>query len=293
METQLLEAFVAVANAGSFSVAAENIHLTQPAVSKRIARLEEQLDCRLFDRIGRNINLTEGGAALLPRALYLLQELDDTKQYIHDLSGIVAGKLRLAISHHIGLHRLPPVLKAFASKHPEVALDVDFMDSEIAYEEIRQGNFELAVITLAPVDHPEILSFPIWRDPFELVCARDHPLARSNVIEVNDLISHAAILPGLNTYTGQFIKELFDHKNTSLKATVVTNYLETIKMMVSVGLGWSMLPTTMIDDALTTFKCENLTLERRLGFIHHRDKTPSNASAAFIKLLQSYADPAA
>ena len=72
MDTQLFEAFIAVAESGSFSVAAERVHLTQPAVSKRIAQLEQQLDCRLFDRIARNISLTEAGAALLPKASRLV-----------------------------------------------------------------------------------------------------------------------------------------------------------------------------------------------------------------------------
>lgn len=290
METQLLEAFVAVVEAGSFSEAAEKIHLTQPAVSKRIALLEDQLNCKLFDRIGRNINLTEAGTALLPRARHLLQELLDTKQHIQDLSGKVSGHLRLAISHHIGLHRLPPVLKAFNAAHSDVALAIDFMDSEVAYEAVRQGHFELAVITLAPIDHPRILATPIWRDPLSLVAANDHPLTKLGKLNINQLCTHPAILPDLNTYTGKMIKQFFDHNGKVLKATMATNYLETIKMMVSVGLGWSMLPATMLDQSVSALDCTQLQLERQLGLIHHRDKTLSNAAQAFIRLLKVDSD---
>ena len=290
METQLLEAFVAVVEAGSFSEAAEQIHLTQPAVSKRIALLEEQLDCRLFDRISRTVNLTEAGMALLPRAQGLLQQLLETKQHIQDLSGSVSGKLRLAISHHIGLHRLPPVLKAFNAAHANVALEIDFMDSEIAYEAIRQGHFELAIITLAPEDHPKILASPIWTDPLRLVAAPDHPLTAIEKVTVGELCSHAAILPGLNTYTGKMIKQFFEQSGKQLNATMATNYLETLKMMVSVGLGWSMLPATMIDQSITALDCRQLSIERQLGLIHHRDKTLSNAAKAFIALLKANSD---
>ena len=94
-----------VAETGSFSLAAEKLHLTQPAVSKRVALLEEQLGTGLFDRIGRNISLTEAGQALLPHALAVQRELDAAQQSVRDLSGAVAGELRLATSHHIGLHR--------------------------------------------------------------------------------------------------------------------------------------------------------------------------------------------
>lgn len=292
METQLLEAFIAVVETGSFSDAAAQIHLTQPAVSKRIALLEEQLDCRLFDRIGRQVNLTEAGAALLPRAQHLLQALADTRQHIHDLSGSVSGQLRLAISHHIGLHRLPPVLKAFAARHSEVTLAIDFMDSEVAYEAIRQGRFELAVVTLAPDEHPRIVATPIWRDPLCLVAAPDHALTGSGKITLTRLCQHPAILPGMNTYTGRMIKRIFDQQDKTLTATMATNYLETVKMMVSVGLGWSLLPRTMLDASLAKLDSPTIKLERRLGLIHHRDKSLSNAAGAFIALLHQHSDTA-
>jgi len=80
MATQLLEAFVAVAETGSFSTAAERVHITQPAISKRIAQLEDTLGCRLFDRISRTIYLTEAGRALLPRAERILRELAATRE---------------------------------------------------------------------------------------------------------------------------------------------------------------------------------------------------------------------
>ena len=150
MDTQNLKAFLLVAESGSFSQAAELLHLTQPAVSKRIALLEEQLGTGLFDRIGRNISLTEAGHALLPHARAVQSELEAARQSVRDLSGDVAGQLRLATSHHIGLHRLPPVLSEFSKAFAAVHIDIDFMDSEQAYELIMQGKAELAIVTLAP-----------------------------------------------------------------------------------------------------------------------------------------------
>ncbi len=126
------------------------MHLTQPAVSKRVAQLEEQLNAALFDRIGRTISMTEAGAALLPHARAVLLELQAAQQSVRDLAGEVQGTLRLATSHHIGLHRLPPVLSYFSKAYPAVQLDIDFMDSEQAYELTLRGEVELAVVTLAP-----------------------------------------------------------------------------------------------------------------------------------------------
>ena len=288
MDTQLLEAFIAVAETGSFSGAAERVHITQPAISKRIAQLEDHLGCRLFDRISRTSYLTEAGRALLPRAERILVELRETRQAIRDLSGHISGSLRLAISHHIGLHRLPPVLRQFVSTNPGVNLEIEFMDSEIAYEGVLHGRFEIGVITLAPEEHPRILSQVIWPDPLVLMAADDHPLARLPRVDIQTLQHYPAILPGLETYTGRMIKQLFADNGLALNATMATNYLETIKMLMSVGLGWSMLPQSMEDEGIATLNCNQLSLTRTLGYIHHRDKTLSNAGQAFIDLLGSY-----
>jgi len=292
MDTQLLEAFIAAAKAGSFSDAAEKIHLTQPAVSKRIALLEQQLDCRLFDRIARSVTLTEAGEALLPRANHILREIADTTQAINDLSGDISGRLRLAISHHIGLHRLPPILKQFAQSYPEVTIDVDFMDSEKAYEGILQGRFEVAAITLAPEAHPKIEAKTIWPDPLVFMVSEDHPFLSKNktLKETNptldDLRDHPAILPGLGTYTGRMTRALFEQQNVPLPPTMTTNYLETIKMMVSIGLGWSLLPESMLEPGIRTIEIPGIHIQRELGYIHHREKSLSNAAKAFIHLLQ-------
>ena len=113
MDTNNLTAFLAIVDSGSFSIAAEKLFLTQPAVSKRIASLEEQLNTPLFDRSGRTVNLNEAGRTLLPKARKMLELLNDTRQEITNLSGQVKGPLSIATSHHIGLRRLPEVLKAF------------------------------------------------------------------------------------------------------------------------------------------------------------------------------------
>lgn len=287
MDTSLLEAFVHVTENSSFSLAADQLHLTQSAVSKRIALLEEQLDRKLFDRIARTVSLTEAGSALLPRARAILAELALTRQVIADLNGSVSGRLRLAISHHIGLRRLPPVLKRYAALHPQVSIDVAFMDSEQAYQSVLQGGHELAVITLAPTTNTKIVAGTIWSDPMAFVAAPDHSLGAPGKIQLADLQHYPAILPGLNTYTGHIVDKLFRSRSLTLNISMTTNYLETIKAMVAIGLGWSLLPRTMIDDELGVINLPNIQLTRKLGYIHHREKTLSNAAQAFINLLSN------
>ena len=303
MDTQALQAFLAIGETGSFSHAGERLHLTQPAVSKRIAALEEQLDCKLFDRVGRAVSLTEAGRALLPGARRILGDVADTLRDIQELGGRVGGRLSLGISHQIGLHRLPPVLKAFSRRYPEVRLDIDFLDSEQVCEQVAQGQLELGVITLAPDAPAPLQQFTVWQDRLLICTAPDHPLALARqadggipgdalpAISLLELSAHRAILPGLTTYTGQIIKRLFQAADLPLDVGMSTHYLETIKMMVSIGLGWSVLPTTLIDSSLRPFSITGHQLHRDLGCVRHERRSLSNAGRAFIEQLRAIPGP--
>ena len=287
MDLANLNAFIAIAETGSFSLAGERLHLTQPAVSKRIAGLEQQLKVRLFDRLGREIGLTEAGRALLPRAYQILGVLDDTRRALTNLSGEISGRLTLATSHHIGLHRLPPLLRAFTRSHPEVALDIQFLDSEVAYEEVLHGRAELAVITLAPETRDPVRAAMVWDDPLDFVAAPEHPLARSGSISLADVARHPAVFPGGNTFTHHIVRRLFEREGLTPNIGMSTNYLETIKMMVSIGIAWSVLPRTMLDDQVARLPLPGIQLDRQLGYILHSERTLSNAARAFMALLDN------
>ena len=290
MDLATLNAFIAIAELGSFSEAAERLHLTQPAVSKRIASLEQQLNVRLFDRLGREVSLTEAGRALLPRAYQILNVLDDTRRALTNLNGEISGRLTLATSHHIGLHRLPPLLRAFTRAHPQVALDIQFLDSEVAYEEVLHGRAELAVITLAPETREPVHAVAVWDDPLDFVAAPEHPLARSQAISLADVAHHPAVFPGGNTFTHHIVRRLFEAQGLTPNIAMSTNYLETIKMMVSIGLAWSVLPRTMLDDQVARLPLPGIQLSRQLGYISHTERTLSNAARAFMTLLDSQRD---
>lgn len=287
MDIDALRAFAAVAEQASFSRAADQIHLTQPAVSKRVAALEGELNTRLFDRIGRRVILTEAGNALLPGARRILEELGDLRRRVDNLSQEVRGRLSLATSHHIGLHRLPPVLRAYTARYPEVELDLHFMDSEAACAAIEHGDLELAVVTLPQSPAPALSIAEIWADPLILVAGRGHPLAGiGRPLTAEDLTRHPAILPAVGTFTREIVIKALGDSASNLDVVLETNYMETIKMMVSIGLGWSALPLTMLSDDLVTLSLPGLGIQRRLGSVRHRERTLSNAGNALLEMLR-------
>jgi DNA-binding transcriptional LysR family regulator len=290
MEWNDLRAFVAVAETGSFSRAAGQLNLTQPAVTKRIQALESHLGTRLFDRAGKKTYLTDAGELLMPRAREVLHHVQDTRTLLQNLNGRIDGRLRLATSHHAGLHRLAPVLHDYSRRYAGVRLDIRFVDSEVAHDLVRGAEVDLAVVTLDPAGSPDLCYQRLWHDPLRFVVSRDHSLFAEHAIGLERLSTFEAILPGSGTFTGRIIDERFRAAGVKLGATLSTNYLETIGMLVEIGLGWSVLPETMIHDPIVVLPVTTASLSRTLGCVTHPGRTLPNAAHAFIDVALKFAD---
>ncbi|MCB1759885.1 MAG: LysR family transcriptional regulator [Gammaproteobacteria bacterium] len=291
MELNDLKAFIAVAESGSFSRAADQLFITQPAVSKRIASLEEKLATRLFDRIGRSVSLTETGRHLRDRASRILREVEDLQRSVSELDGEVAGTLTMATSHHIGLRRLPPVLKAYNQAYGRVKLDIRFMDSEEACLAVEQGSLELAIVTLPPNPAATLRLREIWRDHLCFVAAEDHPLTKLSRVTPEDLVRYPALLASWGTYTREILERALKPTQLRLQIGMTTNYLETLKMLASIGLGWSLLPKTMTGDGdLRILPLGDIRLTRRLGVVYHHGHTLSNSAQAMLDTCLRFAE---
>ena len=284
MELEQLKAFVAIADHGSFSAAAQALFLTQPAVSKRLAALEEEWEVKLFDRVGRQARLSSAGSSLLPKARELLLQAQDLKHLASHLQQQVRGPLLLGTSHHIGLHRLPPLLKRYRSQYPEVALDIRFLDSEAGCRAVEKGELELAVVTLPPQTSPRLRSRLLWHDPLLFVASREHPLAGQKHISLPELVRFPAVLPAGTTFTRGILEQALNAQQCYIRVSMSTNYMETLKMLADINLGWSLLPATMVDDSLCVLDLP-LSLERQLGIVTHRKRSLSNPARALLELL--------
>lgn len=301
MDTTSLYTFLTVAQLGSFTEAAEKLYVSQSAVSKRVAALEQELNSRLLDRIGKQVLLTDAGKVLAARTRTLLAEIEDTRREIHNLSANIAGRLSVGTSHHIGLHRLPKVLQKYTAQYPAVELDLQFMNSEQVCDAVKSGDLELGVITL-PLQPMEHLSLQlIWEDALEFVVGPTHPLIKSgkaNLIRRNlvqcgleDLAKYGAILPSRGTFTREIVDEVFSRHKLPLETKMRTNYLETIKMLISVGLGWSVLPRKMLTDSeVLTVQVPRIHISRKLGVVWHSSRTLSNAAKQFLAQLEHHGD---
>ncbi|MES1940602.1 LysR family transcriptional regulator [Salinisphaera sp. T5B8] len=293
MQTEAIQAFVSVCDRGSFQAAAEALHLSQPTISKRLAALETRLGHELFDRVGRGVALTEAGRAYLPHARELLAVIQDGARALDNLHADTAGPLRLALSHHVGLHRMPEVLRAYIARYPNVAPEIAFVDSEAACRSVVNGERELAVITLPSPAHPGLVEDCIWHDPMSVFVGRDHALATAESVAATDLAAYPAVLPPVESYTYAIIADALGAAGLDIAPRMTSHYLETLRMLAGVGIGWTVLPTSMEHPELARLELPGVAIQRRLGAIRHPRRSLSNAARALLTMLDARREPSA
>ena len=285
MNLAAFEAFVKVMETGSISLAADQLFITQPAVTKRIHSLEEYFGVKLFESAGRGVQATHAAHSLLPKVKNWLNELGDIHHTLSHEQGQVQGRLKIGTSHHIGLHHLPDHLRRYVQDFPDVTLDVHFVDSEQAHEQVLAGDLELAFLTLPPQGDDRLQYVTIWNDPLVFVAAPFHPLAQQKRLKLEDLTQFPSLLPAAQTYTSQITLAEFEKQGVKPKITMSNNPLESIRMLVSIGLGWSVLPKTLINQDLQQLDI-NLEMNRQLGMVWHPGRTQSKAAQTLVNFMQ-------
>ena len=285
MNLAAFEAFVKVMETGSISLAADHLFITQPAVTKRIHSLEDYFGVKLFESAGRGVQATHAAHSLLPKVKSWLNELGDIHHTLSHEQDQVQGKLKIGTSHHLGLHHLPHHLKAYVQQFPNVKLDVHFVDSEQAHEQVLAGDLELAFLTLPPEGDDRLAYVTIWNDPLVFVAAPFHPLANKQNLQLEDLIQYPSLLPAAQTYTSQITLSEFEKQGLKPKITMSNNPLESIRMLASIGLGWSVLPKTLVSDDLKQLDIK-LEMNRQLGMVWHPGRTQSKAVKELIDMMK-------
>lgn len=285
MNLAAFEAFTKVMETGSISMAAELLFITQPAVTKRIHTLEEYFGVKLFESAGRGIQATHAAHSLLPKVRSWLNDLSDIHYTLSHEQNQVSGKLKIGTSHHIGLHHLPKHLKNYVQQYADVVLDVHFVDSEQAHEQVLSSDLELAFLTLPPVLDQRLSYVTIWEDPLVFVVAPFHPLAQKKDLRLEDLIAYPSLLPAVQTYTSQITLAEFEKRGLKPKVSMSNNPLESIRMLVSIGLGWSVLPKTLLNQDLQQLNIP-IQMNRHLGMVWHPGRTQSRAAQELIQMMK-------
>jgi DNA-binding transcriptional LysR family regulator len=291
MNINQLSYFKKVSETGSISRAAAELLLTQPAVSRQIISLEEELGEKLFDRIGKKMYPTRAGETLLDHAGRILRSVDEAKTAVRDMSAECSGELVIGASDHISIHRLPGVLKTYITKFPKVDLLLSCHGSETILEMVLKNRLDLGVITL-PQPVQGIISKKIWTDRMSVICAKGHPLGTHRHIKIGDAVKYSMILPETGTETRRAIDEAFSNMNLKPHISMEVAYIETIKGLVKAGLGISILPekaaeTEVKNGELIKVRIADVKISRDLGLVYLKEKFLSRPASEFINLLIS------
>jgi DNA-binding transcriptional LysR family regulator len=293
MNLDQLAYFRKVAETGNVSRAADELLLTQPAVSRQIIALEEELGEKLFDRIGKKMFLTHTGETLLEHAKKILQAVDEAKTAVRDMSRECSGELLIGASDHVSIHRLPGVLKAYITEFPKVELILSCHRSENILELVIANQLDLGVITLPQPLPTGITAKKIWTDRMSLICAKGHPLGAHAGMKIRDAVKYSMILPEQGTETRRAIEEAFSRMKLKPNITMEVAYIETIKSLVKAGLGISILPekateTEVKSGELIKVKISDVRISRDLGLVYRKDKFMSRPATEFINIFDRF-----
>jgi DNA-binding transcriptional LysR family regulator len=284
-----LRTFVAVAEAGGLTAAAETLHLSLPAISRRLTALEEELGIALLERSTRRVALTQTGREFLPRARRLLDELEESLLGIRETAARRRGVVTLACIPTAAYYFLPATLAAFARRFPEVRVRVIDQSGDGVTDAVASGGAEFG-IGMEGVQHPEVEFRPLRQDPFVLACRRDHPLAARRVaVRWRDLDGERLV--GVSRRSGNrlILDRALLPRGISPVWRYETEHLSTSLGLVEAGLGIAVVPRLAlprgVHPVLVARPLVDPLIERTTGLVLRRGFAPGPAARALLDLL--------
>jgi DNA-binding transcriptional LysR family regulator len=289
MNLDQIRNFYEVAVHRSFTLAAEKLFRTQPAISTQVRMLEEELGEKLFDRIGKKVCLTQAGELLFGYAERLLRLHDEAKLAITELNASPRGKILIGANEATCLYVLPQLFALFKGKYPEVQISIYRNFSKKVVDKILENQLDFGIVTL-PVPDRDLHVMPIAEDELWLITSPGHPLADRTTVALEDVVSYPFIFHKAGTTRERLVKHLgplWEKMNISMELASI----ETIKKFVSIGMGISIVPKSYVSDemergTLRLVRMRNFKLIRKLGLIHRKNRYMSHASKAFLDVVE-------
>lgn len=290
-DTRQLLAFAALARLGSFTQAAQELFLTQGAISHAIKALEEEAGCRLFERAGRRVLLTQAGEQLLRHVDKILAEMKTARSGLAELSRWGHGRLRLGASTTACQYILPTVLREFKQSFPKCVISIDPGDHARQMDLLLHNHIDLAIM-LEPEGMKEVAFVPLFTDEMRFLLAPAHPWVRAGRVQRETLEDETLILYNQTSYTFRLVKEYFRAEAMPLANFLELGSMEAIKELVKIGLGVGVLApwvarNELAAGALVSLPLGPRKLRRRWGVAHLRSRRLSLGEETFVGLCQS------
>jgi DNA-binding transcriptional LysR family regulator len=273
----------------SFSRAAERLYRTQPAISKQVRSLEQELGQKLFLRTGKQVQLTAAGHILLEHCEQLAELRRQAQEALKKMAEAPRGRLAVGANEATSLYVLPPVFARFHARYPDVRLRIHRNFTRKLVERVLANTLDFAIVSL-PVEEKELVVLPMFRDELVWIVPPRHPLAGQRSLSVEQAAEHPLIFPRTGR-TRALFESLFSSRGLEPRVSLELASVEAIKKFVAAGLGISIISRSFAAaeaeaGAVRLIPLQGLQLVRELGLIHHRDKSICPVMNAFLTVVE-------
>ncbi|BFH67845.1 LysR family transcriptional regulator [Paenibacillus dendritiformis] len=289
-----LHIFYTVATRGSFSAAAQTLHMTQPAVTMQIQALEEYFGTKLLHRSTKKLNLSEAGQKLLPYAKRCLDLVRETEEMMSNYTLDLQGRLKLAASLTIGEYALPHLLGTFAKQHPQLDIQLQIMNTSQIVAGVRSQQLHLGLVE-APVTETDIHVEAVMEDELMLITPRDHPLTKAEKVRLEDLMQYPFVLRETGSGTRIVMEEALracGADPAKLRVVMELGSTGAVKSAVEAGIGITMLSPSVVrhEQALGlvhVLRIESLRIKRQFYAVHAQAGLLSLPATTFMTYLRT------
>lgn len=290
MNLRSLKLFCDVVGRRSFSRAAEENGMTQPAVSQVVQQLEDQLGLRLIDRSKRPLVVTPAGHKYYEGCRRIVQQYHQLEDEVRGLNDAVAGRVRVASIVSVGLAYMKEILQRFKEAYPAATVQLDYQQPDRIYELVSSEEADLGLVSY-PKRQRSIELVPWREEPMALVCSPEHPLARQSVIRPGDLSGVEMVGFYQNLQIRREIDRALSAHHVSVRVMFEFDNIEHLKRAIEVNSGVSFLPTPTVANevargSLTAKSVEGMQLVRPVGIISRRGHSLGTTARRFLELLR-------
>jgi DNA-binding transcriptional LysR family regulator len=285
-----LKVFESVARHLSFSRAAEELHLTQPAVSAQVRKLEDHAGLPLFEQLGKKVHLTAAGRQMLESARAILERVQEAEDALGAYKGVEGGRLNVTVIS-AGDYFFPFLLVEFARRHPGISLNFGVVNREELLAQLAENATDLAIMVRPPTD-ADTEAEPFAPHPYVVVARPDHPLAGERAIPISRVLRDPFIVRERGSDTWNSMEDAFGERLADMNIAMQIRSTETIKQAVMAGMGLSFLSAHTIGrelhaGLLAMLDVKGLPLMLNWYVVHRRGKRLPPVAQAFRQFLMT------
>ncbi|EFO81296.1 LysR substrate-binding [Oscillochloris trichoides DG-6] len=286
MELRHLRYFEAVARHSHVTRAAAELHIAQPALSKQISQLEHELGVALFDRVGRNVRLTEAGEALLPHARAVMAQVEAARAEMAERIGLRKGRATVGAPPTVGNQLLPQALAIFNQRYSGIELRLHEAGVQTLLDLLETGLTDVAVVTL-PVDDENLTVLPLFTEEMVIAVWRGHPLATRSEVSISELANEPWVLSPENYELREAALSVCERAGFTPRVVLDGGETDTLLRFVAAGLGIALVPRLAVQSVsdLVPLRVADQKLERSLGVVWRGDRVASPAARALREFL--------